>query len=253
VRNQATKSARLQVIAIVIVVFAGLGVILWQLPRGPGLTNDYIDFSKPDMNSGPNLETPSPGSTSSSSSSPATTGTLEPPPDASTDSDETATTSAGNTQPGKDATLGSNFVGTLKLIIPVDGVKPDQLLDTFTDARSEGRVHDAIDIPAAAGTQVLAAADGEIVKLFPSERGGTTIYQFSADKKLVFYYAHLQRYADGLVAGKYVRQGDVIGFVGDTGNAGAGNYHLHFSVLVIADPKRYWEGTNINPYPLLRK
>jgi murein DD-endopeptidase MepM/ murein hydrolase activator NlpD len=143
------------------------------------------------------------------------------------------------------------FVGTLKLIIPVAGVRPDQLIDTFTDARSEGRVHDAIDIPAAAGTQVLAAADGVITKLFHSERGGTTIYQLSTDKKLIFYYAHLLRYADGLAEGSYVRQGDVIAYVGDTGNAGPGNYHLHFSISIVNDPKRYWEGTNINPYPLL--
>jgi murein DD-endopeptidase MepM/ murein hydrolase activator NlpD len=150
-------------------------------------------------------------------------------------------------------TLSDSFVGTMKLIIPVAGVRPDQLLDTFSDARSEGRVHDAIDIPAPAGTPVLAAADGEIVKLFQSERGGTTVYQLSTDKKLVYYYAHLQRYANGLTVGKLVRQGEVIAYVGDTGNAGAGNYHLHFSIAAINDPKRYWEGTNINPYPLLRK
>jgi murein DD-endopeptidase MepM/ murein hydrolase activator NlpD len=126
-------------------------------------------------------------------------------------------------------------------------------MDTFTDARSEGRIHDAIDISAPAGTAVVAAADGEIVKLFQSDRGGTTIYQLSTDKKLVFYYAHLQRYADGVSAGKFVRQAEVIGYVGDTGNAGAGNFHLHFSVAVLADPKRYWEGANINPYPLLHK
>lgn len=144
------------------------------------------------------------------------------------------------------------FVGTLKLIVPVAGVQPNQLQDTFADSRSEGRVHDAIDIPAAQGTPVVAATDGEIIKLFQSELGGTTIYQLSSDRKLIFYYAHLQRYADGLSEGKSVRQGEVIGYVGDTGNAGPGNYHLHFSIAVVVDPKRYWEGTNINPYPLLR-
>jgi murein DD-endopeptidase MepM/ murein hydrolase activator NlpD len=144
------------------------------------------------------------------------------------------------------------FVGKLHLIIPVAGVSASQLRDTFDDARSEGRVHDAIDIPAASGTPVLAVADGEIVKLFQSDKGGTTIYQVSADKKLIYYYAHLQRYADGLAEGQSVRQGTVIAYVGDTGNAGTGNYHLHFSIAVVADPKRYWEGVNINPYPLLR-
>jgi peptidoglycan LD-endopeptidase LytH len=138
------------------------------------------------------------------------------------------------------------------LIIPVAGVTPGKLQDTFTDSRSEGRTHDAIDIMAPAETPVLAASDGQIQKLFQSERGGTTIYQLSADRKLIFYYAHLARYADGLTEGKQVRQGEVIAYVGDTGNAGAGNYHLHFSIAMVSDPKRYWEGTNINPYPLLR-
>ena len=146
-----------------------------------------------------------------------------------------------------------SFVGQVNLVIPVLGVKPEQLLDTFADARSEGRSHDAIDIAAPAGTPVVAASEGEIVKLFQSDKGGTTIYQLSPDKKLVFYYAHLQRYADGIHEGKYLRQGEVIAYVGDTGNAGAGNYHLHFSIATITDPKRHWDGTNINPYPLLKR
>jgi murein DD-endopeptidase MepM/ murein hydrolase activator NlpD len=137
------------------------------------------------------------------------------------------------------------------LIIPVAGVQPDQLIDTFDQARSEGRVHDAIDIPAPADTPVLAASEGKIIKLFQSERGGTTIYQLSPDEKMIFYYAHLARYADGIAEGKTVRQGDIIAYVGDTGNAGAGNYHLHFSIALTTDPKRWWDGTNINPYPLL--
>jgi len=139
------------------------------------------------------------------------------------------------------------------IIIPVAGVRPDQLTDTFSTSRSEGRTHDAIDIMAPAETPVFAAADGQIQKLWQSERGGTSIYQLSADQKLVFYYAHLARYADGLTEGNQVRQGEVIAYVGDTGNAGAGNYHLHFSIAVVSDPKRYWEGTNINPFPLLRQ
>ena len=137
------------------------------------------------------------------------------------------------------------------LIIPVAGVRPDQLWDTFSDSRSEGRTHDAIDIMAPADTPVLAAADGTIQKLWLSERGGNSIYQVDAAQKLIFYYAHLSRYADGLTEGKQVRQGEVIAYVGDTGNAGTGNYHLHFSIAIVSDPKRYWEGTNINPYPLL--
>ena len=150
------------------------------------------------------------------------------------------------------APAASSFVSTVNLIIPVAGVRPEQLLDTFGDARSEGRLHDAIDIAAPAGTPVLAAANGRIVKLFQSERGGTTIYQLGPNQDVIFYYAHLAGYAPGLAEGNNVRQGDVIAYVGDTGNAGTGNYHLHFSIAMVSDPKRYWEGTNINPYPLLR-
>jgi peptidoglycan LD-endopeptidase LytH len=140
-----------------------------------------------------------------------------------------------------------------RLIVPVAGVRPDQLRDTFSESRSEGRIHDAIDIPAARGTPVIAAADGPIVKLFQSERGGTTIYQVSTDGKFVYYYAHLDRYAEGLIEGHFARQGETIAYVGDTGNAGAGNYHLHFSIAEISNPKDFWHGVNINPYPLLRK
>jgi len=139
-----------------------------------------------------------------------------------------------------------------QLLIPVKGVRRDQLIDTFTQARSSGRTHDAIDIMAAAGTPVLAAADGEIIKFFDSNAGGITIYELSADRKLIFYYAHLQRRADGLKEHDVVRRGSVIAFVGDTGNAGAGNYHLHFAVAEAVDPKRFWSGPYINPFPLLR-
>jgi peptidoglycan LD-endopeptidase LytH len=139
------------------------------------------------------------------------------------------------------------------LIIPVAGVRPDQLRDTFSESRSEGRVHDAIDIAAPLGTPVLAAADGTIVKLFHSERGGITIYQLSTDNKFIYYYAHLDRYAEGLTEGHFAKQGENIAYVGDSGNAGAGNYHLHFSIALISDPKHYWEGVNINPYPLLKR
>ncbi|HEX6127207.1 MAG TPA: M23 family metallopeptidase, partial [Pyrinomonadaceae bacterium] len=138
------------------------------------------------------------------------------------------------------------------LIIPVVGVTPDQLIDTFSSSRSEDRFHDAIDIAAPAGTPVVAATDGEIIKFFDSERGGITIYQLTADRRFVLYYAHLQKRADELQIGMKVTQGATIGFVGDTGNAGAGNYHLHFSIAMVTDPKRAWEGIYINPYPLLR-
>jgi len=252
--NQATGSARLRVLLIVVVAFAALAAFLaWRVSR-PGSSKETVASS----------EIKEADSSNSQGEAPSTSPALSPGPSIEVTANSPTPTSSGsvNTPPSpspeaiqasRDSALGGNYSDALKLIIPVLGVRSDQLRDTFTDARSEGRVHDAIDIPSPAGTPVVAAADGEIIKLFQSERGGTTIYQLSPDKKLVFYYAHLQRYADGLVAGKFVRQGEVIGYVGDTGNAGAGNFHLHFSIAVIADPKRYWEGANINPYPLLHK
>ncbi len=138
------------------------------------------------------------------------------------------------------------------LMIPVIGIKREQLQDTFTAARSQGRVHNAIDIMASLGTPVVAVADGEIAKFFDSERGGITIYQYSSDKKFVYYYGHLQKRAENILEKDYVRRGTVIGYVGDTGNAGAGNYHLHFSITILDDPKRIFDGTEINPYPLLK-
>jgi murein DD-endopeptidase MepM/ murein hydrolase activator NlpD len=142
---------------------------------------------------------------------------------------------------------------SINLIIPVEGVGENELRDTFNAPRSGGRLHRAIDIMARRGTPVLAAADGEIIRITRNKAGGNTIYQLSEDKKLVFYYAHLDNYADDLAPGDYALQGDVIGYVGDTGNASAGACHLHFSIWVVTDPKKYWQGENINPYPILRE
>ena len=143
-------------------------------------------------------------------------------------------------------------VNNTTLMIPVAGIKRDQLQDTYTAARSEGRVHNAIDVMAAGGTPVIAASDGEIAKFFDSERGGTTIYQFSPDKHFIYYYAHLQKRADNIKENDFVKQGTVIGYVGDTGNSGTGNFHLHFEIMISEDSKNYWKGTDINPYPLLK-
>jgi murein DD-endopeptidase MepM/ murein hydrolase activator NlpD len=141
----------------------------------------------------------------------------------------------------------------LSLIIPVDGITPVQLSDTFTDARGEGRLHDAIDIMAPTGTPVRAVADGRIVKLFDSKPGGLTIYQFDATGTVAFYYAHLDRYADGVVEGQQVKQGDLVGYVGYTGNANPAGPHLHFAIMVLGPEKKWWQGAAINPYPYLRR
>ena len=138
------------------------------------------------------------------------------------------------------------------LAIPVVGVKPEQLIDTFDAARSAGRRHDAIDIMAGEGTPVIAAADGTIEKLFFSKGGGgITIYERSTDPKWQFYYAHLQGYAPGLAEGQQVKRGQVIARVDHTGDASPAGPHLHFAINSMAPGQRWWQGTPINPYPLL--
>ena len=137
------------------------------------------------------------------------------------------------------------------LALPVVGVKPNQLTDTFTQARANGRRHDAIDIMAAEGTPVIAAADGTIEKLFTSVRGGLTIYERSPDQKWMYYYAHLSAYAPGLTEGQQVKRGQVIARVGHTGDASAAGPHLHFAINTMGPNDRWWNGTAINPYPLL--
>jgi murein DD-endopeptidase MepM/ murein hydrolase activator NlpD len=137
------------------------------------------------------------------------------------------------------------------LAIPVVGIQADQLTDTFDAARGAGRRHDAIDIMAAEGTPVIAVADGNIEKLFNSVRGGLTIYERSPDRKWVYYYAHLSAYAPGLAEGQQVKRGQVIGRVGHTGDASPAGPHLHFAINSMAPGERWWNGTAINPYPLL--
>jgi murein DD-endopeptidase MepM/ murein hydrolase activator NlpD len=137
------------------------------------------------------------------------------------------------------------------LALPVVGIKADQLVDTYDAARGAGRRHDAIDIMAAEGTPVIAASDGTIEKLFNSVRGGKTIYERSPDGQWIYYYAHLSAYAPGLAEGQQVKRGQVIARVGHTGDASAAGPHLHFAVNRMAQGERWWNGTPINPYPLL--
>jgi murein DD-endopeptidase MepM/ murein hydrolase activator NlpD len=139
------------------------------------------------------------------------------------------------------------------LVIPVAGVTADQLTDTFADARGGGsRLHEALDIMAPRGTPVIAAAAGTVEKLFHSDAGGNTIYVRSPDRTTIHYYAHLDRYADGLHEGQAVRQGEVIGAVGSTGDANPAAPHLHFEIMrTTPDAEWYEPATDVNPYPLL--
>lgn len=149
------------------------------------------------------------------------------------------------------APTSDGSVRSSSLLMPLASIKADQLSDTFNDSRSGGRIHDAIDIMAPRGTAVLAVNDGKIVKLFNSKLGGLTIYQFDPGETHAYYYAHLDSYASGVKEGDSVKRGDVIGYVGSTGNASPEAPHLHFAVFVLGPEKKWWQGTAINPYPLL--
>ena len=138
------------------------------------------------------------------------------------------------------------------LTIPVAGVPPTALVDSFDDVRGGGgRVHGAIDIPAPRGTAVIAAGDGRVEKLFESRLGGHTLYERSVDGAISYYYAHLDGYAPGIVEGLVLRRGQQIAFVGSTGDADPSAPHLHFEVHRMAPGERWWQGTAVNPYPLL--
>jgi len=141
--------------------------------------------------------------------------------------------------------------GVATLLIPVEGVNAAQLQDTFADARGQGRVHDAIDIMAAAGTPVRAVAAGHVEKLFDSKQGGLTLYQFDPSRTRAYYYAHLQGYAPGIVEKKALERGETIGYVGSTGNASPDAPHLHFAIFVLGPERQWWRGEAIDPYPLL--
>lgn len=138
------------------------------------------------------------------------------------------------------------------LEIPVEGVTAGQLTRSFADMRGAARRHEAIDILAPRNTPVRAVEDGVIARLFQSKAGGITIYQFDPTERYCYYYAHLERYADGLREGGRVRQGQVIGYVGTTGNAPKDTPHLHFAVFRLTAEKRWWEGTPIDPFDVLR-
>lgn len=142
-----------------------------------------------------------------------------------------------------------------KLVIPVTGVTPGQLVDTFTQARAGGtRVHDAIDIMAPEGTPVVSAAPGKLEKLFLSKDGGKTAYVRSTDGRTIYYYAHLRDYAPGLAENQSVTAGQRLGSVGYTGNASPDAPHLHFAILQTSPQSKWYQpSVAINPYPLLRR
>lgn len=258
----ARHVARLRAIVVILflAVVALVAALVWSLNSRYG-TTPVTPITPPPATVEPTAlptQTPqpspsvSPSVEASPSASPSASSSPNVSPSASPNGSPSASLSSPAAQsPSPTPPPNSNAHSNANLLIPVAGVRADQLRDTFDDARSEGRVHDAIDIMAAKDTPVIAAADGTVVRLFQSAKGGTTLYVRGTDERTIYYYAHLDRYADGITENKFVRRGELLAYVGDTGNAGAGNYHLHFAIWTVDDPKRFWDGNNINPYPLL--
>jgi murein DD-endopeptidase MepM/ murein hydrolase activator NlpD len=250
--------ARLRALIVILflVVVALVAALVWALNSRYGATPVTPITAPPPTVEPTALPTlspsPSPSVEASPSVEPSPSASTTPSPNISPSPSASATpTPPAGAMPTPTPATNSHANSNTSLLIPVQGVRPEQLRDTYTDARSEGRVHNAIDIMAAKGTPVIAAADGTVIRLFQSDKGGTTVYVRGTDDHTIYYYAHLSAYADGLAENKFIRRGETIAYVGDTGNAVAGNYHLHFAIWTVEDPKRFWNGTDINPYPLL--
>jgi|SRR5450755_192022 len=141
-------------------------------------------------------------------------------------------------------------LASYRLTVPVVGVAVRNLRDTYAERRGS-RVHEALDIPAPRGTQVVAAGDGRVVKLFRSVAGGLTVYQYDPSERFAYYYAHLDHYAQNLTEGMMLKRGDPIGAVGSTGNAREDSPHLHFAIFKLGPEKQWWKGSSVNPFPLL--
>jgi murein DD-endopeptidase MepM/ murein hydrolase activator NlpD len=173
------------------------------------------------------------------------------PPDFSTPPPAPAPAPAPSTPPLTGEADRSIPEQVAKLTVPVSGVSPHSLSTNFTEARGSHK-HEAIDIPAARGTPVVAAAQGNVVKLFTSKQGGLTVYQFDDSGAWCYYYAHLDRYSPELKEGMLLRPGEMIGYVGTSGDAPANAPHLHFAVFRLGPDKKWWKGTPVDPLPLLK-
>jgi murein DD-endopeptidase MepM/ murein hydrolase activator NlpD len=125
--------------------------------------------------------------------------------------------------------------------VPVDGVPASRIANTWHAARDRTRLHEGQDIFAPRGTPVRSASSGVVVRVGPNRLGGNAVSVLGAGGR-TYYYAHLSRYADRLQPGAFVSAGDILGYVGNTGNARGTPPHLHFGVYTPAGP--------VDPLPL---
>jgi peptidoglycan LD-endopeptidase LytH len=261
------EKRRVPILIISGVFFILSAVILMNFERPPGVSDPRI--ASP-VSQSPSAPAPAQPSAASVPSETAVSKPAEPSPEATVSTPPVVTpapvmpapvapapppvtTPSTMPLPGLGAVSEADLIAlkTKNLLIPVAGMNASQLRDSFNDGRSEGRQHQALDIMAPQGAPVVAVTDGTVAKLFQSDKGGITLYQSDSSGLYFYYYAHLMRYADGITEGQHVKRGDVIGYVGDTGNAGAGNFHLHFAISKPASPGKWSGGEPINPYPLL--
>jgi peptidoglycan LD-endopeptidase LytH len=135
-------------------------------------------------------------------------------------------------------------------LFPLQNQPRTAMKNTFRDPRGGGRLHEGVDILAPRNTPVLAIEDGKIARLWYSQFGGITIYQLDPTNSYVYYYAHLEKYAPNIKEGMAVKRGQVIGFVGTSGNAPPNTPHLHFAIYRASQQGRWWNGKPIDPYPI---
>lgn len=140
-----------------------------------------------------------------------------------------------------------------EIAMPIAGIDPAKLQSSFNDLRGATRRHEALDIMSPRRTPVLAAAKGRLIKLFTSKAGGLMVYAADSSERFILMYGHLDEYAAGMRDGIPLDRGELIGYVGSTGNALASAPHLHFAIARSADVKRWWMGTPVDPLPVLQR
>ena len=224
---------------LTVVITATITSAIWIVAGGSIIENATSESQREATRPAEAAPSPTPGETRDGLADPAS---------------EIAVTSASEALDTHMATAPTESE-TRQLLIPVKNIRPSDLTDTFSDARSGGaRLHEAIDIMAPTGTSVVAAAPGTVEKLFTSDAGGLTIYVRSDDRRTIHYYAHLDEYAKGLKEGQKIRRGQRLGMVGSSGNASEDAPHLHFAILQTTPDSEWWEPANaVNPYPLLSR